>query len=339
MQRGDNKEISGTGAAATKPAPPKKSALLLFVSLLVVFTLVIAATLLLANDRRNLRLLLDRYDIDWMTEKETEKEITQPSGTRALRGRRLTAAPVSIPVQFFAPPEVEAFGAFVREVRAKGADLCAAFKAAGIENNGWQPSQFDTKTYECLTETVFAADENGAQNASFFFIAKGTPEGEIRSIRMKLVAPETPEGDSVHRLFIKAMEQLIAEARWLDLTPAVESAETLTDFTSARFGISFRFTHEFTAPRSYNLIVVPASGDPRVKRSRQFFDQDQWLPVPRAVDRLPDFLRSHLVETRPISPSVLQTGPTARDERTEPERPPALTSPDRPIGTDLDAAP
>lgn len=299
MQKGDNKDMRGTDAAAAKPAPPKKSALLLFVALLVIFALVIAATLLLANDKRNLRLLFDRYDIDWLD----ANEMSPPSGTRALRGRRLAPVSVSLPARFFAQPESQSLGAFVREVRAKGQDLCAAFKDAGVNNDGWRPSQFDGKTYECLSETVYASKEEGGQAASFFFIAKGTPEGEIGSIRMKLVAPETPDGETVHRLFIKAMERLIVEARWLDLAPAVTNAETLTDFTSVRFGISFRFTHEFTAPRSYNLSILPASRDPIVERSRTFFDTDGWWPLPTAIERLPEFLRPHLVETTPIPSS------------------------------------
>ncbi|WP_156951584.1 DUF6030 family protein [Ciceribacter selenitireducens] len=271
--------------------------MLLFAVLLVAFALAIAATLLLANDRRNLRILLDRYELNWLLEPATD----EPRGTRALRGRRLAPVAISIPARYFAGPENAAIGAFVREVRASGGELCAAFKAAGVDNGGWLPSQFDSKTYECLSETLLPATEEGGQNASFFFIAKGTPEGEVGSIRMKLVAPETGDGETVHRLLVKALEQLIEQARWLDLAPAIASAEALSDFTAVRFGVSFRFTHEFTAPRSYNLIVLPTSKDPAVKRSRAYFDTLQWLPLPSVIARLPEYLRPHVVATKPLS--------------------------------------
>ncbi len=297
MPKGDDKDTSGLPGTSPKPAPPRKSAMLLFVVLLVAFALAIAATLLLANDRRNLRILLDRYELNWLLETTTD----EPRGTRALRGRRLAPVAVSIPTRFFADPENASLGAFVREVRASGGELCAAFKAAGVDNGGWLPSQFDSKTYECLSETLLPATEEGGQNASFFFIAKGTPEGEVGSIRMKLVAPETEDGETVHRLLVKALEQLIEQARWLDLAPAIASAETLADYTSVRFGVSFRFTHEFTAPRSYNLIVLPTSKDPAVKRSRAYFDTLQWLPLPSVIARLPEFLRPHVVATKPLS--------------------------------------
>ncbi|SSC65426.1 DUF6030 family protein [Ciceribacter selenitireducens] len=299
MPKGDDKDKSGRLTARAKPAPPKKSAMLLFAVLLVAFALAIVATLLLANDRRNLRALLDHYDLHWSLA-ETPR---QPAGTRALRGRRLTAVPIAIPARFFAEPENAALGTFVREVRASGHELCAAFKAAGVDNQGWKQSQFDRKTFECLSETVLPAKEDGAQNASFFFIAKGTPEGEVGSIRMKLVAPETADGESVHRLLVKALEQLIEQARWLDLAPAIASAEALTEFTAVRFGLSFRFTQEFSAARSYNLIILPTSKDPAVKRSRAYFDTAQWLTLPAVIARIPDFLLAHVVATAPM-PSI-----------------------------------
>ena len=299
MPKGDDKDTSGLRGIPPKPAPPRKSAMLLFAVLLVAFALAIIATLLLANDRRNLRALLDHYDLHWLLA-ETPR---QPAGTRALRGRRLAAVPISIPARFFAAPEDTALGTFVREVRASGFELCAAFKAAGVDNQGWQQSQFDRKTFECLSETVLPAKEEGAQNASFFFIAKGTPEGEVGSIRMKLVAPETEDGETVHRLLVKALEQLIEQARWLDLAPAIANAEALTEFTAVRFGLSFRFTQEFSAARSYNLIILPTSRDPAVKRSRAYFDTAQWLTLPSVIARMPDFLLAHVVATAPM-PSI-----------------------------------
>jgi len=299
MPKGDDKDTSGLRGTPPKPAPPRRSAMLLFAVLLVAFALAIIATLLLANDRRNLRALLDHYDLHWLLA-ETPR---QPAGTRALRGRRLAAVPISIPARFFAAPEDTALGTFVREVRASGFELCAAFKAAGVDNQGWQHSQFDRKTFECLSETVLPAKEEGAQNASFFFIAKGTPEGEVGSIRMKLVAPETADGETVHRLLVRALEQLIEQARWLDLAPAIANAEALTEFTAVRFGLSFRFTPEFTAARSYNLIILPTSRDPAVKRSRGYFDTAQWLKLPSVIARMPEFLLAHVVATAPM-PSI-----------------------------------
>lgn len=325
MPKGDDKDTSGLRGTRRKPAPPRKSAMLLFVALLVAFALAIVATLLLANDRRNLRILMDRYELDWLL--ETAKD--EPRGTRALRGRRLVPVAVSIPSRFFADPENTSLGAFVREVRASGGELCAAFMAAGVDNGGWQPSQFDNKTYECLSETLLPAKEEGGRNASFFFIAKGTPEGEVGSIRMKLVAPETEDGETVHRLLVKALEQLIEQARWLDLAPAIASAEALSDFTAVRFGVSFRFTHEFTAPRSYNLIVLPTSKDPAVKRSRAYFDTLQWLPLPSVMARLPEYLRPHVVATKPLSsaprpePSSAPEPATTKTTRPAPSSTPA----------------
>lgn len=296
MPSGDDKDKSGLRGIRAKPAPPKKSAMLLFAALLAAFTCAIIATLLLANDMRNLRILLDRYDLEWLIV-ETPP---QPPGTRAVTGRRLAAVPLAIPARFFAGPEMAALGAFVREVRANGGELCAAFQAAGVDNQGWQQSQFDRKTFECLSETLLPAKAEGAQNASFFFIIKGTPEGEVSSIRMKLVAPENADGETVHRLLIKTLEQLIEKTRWLDLAPALASAEALADFTAVRFGLSFRFTHEFSAPRSYNLIILPTVREPAVSRSRTYFDSPQWLKLPAVIARLPGFLLPHIVATAPM---------------------------------------
>lgn len=297
MPNDHSREKRAPGANGAKPVPPRKGARRLFIVLLLMLTGAILATSLLANGQRNLRALFDRYGIDWLDDEAPPI----PRGTRPLAGRQVPADTITFPSRFLSDVELAATGTFGREFRIRGEELCAAFDAAGIRNDGWKPGQFDPRISECLSETVLADDEADGRSASFFFIVKGTPGGEVASIRMKLMAPETDQGEAAHRLLVKALEKVIALTQWRDLAIAVSKAEVLEDFHSVRFGLSLRFGHEFSAMRNFNLVILPVSRTSAMTRSRAFFDSAGWIELPSAIARLPAFLLPHVVRTEPSS--------------------------------------
>lgn len=263
------------GHPTVAPVRRKTGGRWLFALLVLAIASAILATVLLANDMQNLRAVYRHYGLPWPFE---DKQVER--APRTLKGKRLAALPIKLPDHVLAAPDVANLGALVRDIRRPGELFCAAFAENGMQNGGWQPSQFDSTTFECLSETLIPSTDGSAQNASFFFIAKGDPEGNIGSIRMKLVAPDTDAGKKVHAMLVRAVELLIEQTQWGDLSAAVDHATRLEDFQAVRFGLSFKFTREFTAPNRFNLIVLPTGKTPAIKATRAYFARQDWLPVP-----------------------------------------------------------
>lgn len=271
-----------------KPVRPERSSHLLFGVLVVVILSTIVATFLLANDMYHLRSLARRYGLDRL--------FAEPSGTEApiaLKGRRLDPVPVEIPRYFFTDFIEPAAGAFVREIRVRGPALCAELNRVGLKNPGWQPSEYDGRTSECLSETRFAAPDPAGVEASLFFIAKGTPEGEVRSIRMKLVAPASMPGETAQAWLVGALSEIIDRTTWRDFAPAIDAARQLTDYSAIRFGISVEFSRDFVITDGYNFILAPDDRSPLVRRTRAYFSPDGWLPLRPGEPRLPEAIIRH----------------------------------------------
>jgi hypothetical protein len=267
---------------AMPPRPPRFGGARIFAIVFLSVAVGIGVVLLLANDRQNLKALVRwaGVDLSWGTVKEPHRP------PEPLRGQPDVIRPMMLPERVMSEPDMKAAGAFIREMRDLGPAFCAAFDAAGISNQGWRKSQFGGSTFECLSEDLIKPLGEEAPSASFFFIAKGQPDGEINSIRMKLVAPDTDAGRASHDKLISAVTALIHQTGWNDLAPLLHSVRSLTDYTSVRFGMSYKFNREFTAADRYNLIILPSDRDPAVRRSRDYFDQANWMRVPPLTDEL-----------------------------------------------------
>lgn len=293
-----------------KPARPKRSSHLLFGVLVVVTLSAIVATFLLANDMHHLRSLARRYGLDRL--------FAEPSGTEApvaLKGRRLEPVPVEVPRYFFTDFIEPAAGTFVREIRIRGPALCTELNRAGLKNPGWRPSEYDSRTSECLSETRFAApdaatDTDGGE-ASLFFIAKGTPQGDVRSIRMKLVAPAGMPGETAQAWLVEALSEIIDRTTWSDFAPAADAARHLVDYSAVHFGISVEFSRDFVITDGYNFILAPDGRSPLVRRTRAYFSPDGWLPLGPGEPRLPAAIIRHwrLSEATPAKTGRAVTSP------------------------------
>lgn len=265
-----------------KPVRPKRSSHLLFGALVVVILSAIAATFLLANDMYHLRSLARHYGLDQL--------FAEPSGAEApvaLKGRRLEPVPVHIPPYVFTDFIEPGAGTFVREIRVRGPALCKELNRAGLKNPGWQTSEYDHRTSECLSETRFAAAGTEGGEASLFFIAKGTPEGDVRSVRMKLVAPAGMPGETAQAWLVEALSKIIDRTRWSDFAPAIDAARQLVDYSAVHFGISVEFSRDFVITNGYNFILAPDGRNPLVRRTRAYFSPDGWLPLNPGEPRLP----------------------------------------------------
>lgn len=262
------------------PPGPNRAGRFIFAGVFLAVSLGIAAAVLFSNDMRNLRLLFQRFDLEWPPNGAPLEQV--PPETAVLRPPE--APGVELPRQVFSPPPIDSLGGFLREMRQAGPAFCAALNEAGLPNEGWLASPFDGNTHECLSETFYGPEpvDDTAVRASVFVIVKGSEDGSIDSIRMKLVAPDGEPGAQARDALLKGVELLIARTGWSDLAAIRESVLNHEDFATRSFGQSFSFTREFTSPDRFNLIILPSDRDPAVQRARSFFDDRRWLPLPSA---------------------------------------------------------
>ena len=244
----------------------------------------IGATLLLANDMRHLKAIAQHYDLKWPFATRQDEDAVR----RDLKRKRLQTRAVDLPERFFDTAKLESIGTFQRQVYIPGPQLCALFNDAGIVNDGWQSSPYAGNSAECLSERKLVPEDDPDNFASFFLSVKGTPEGTIRVMRMKLMLPDTADGLKMKRELIDALKILIDKTHWTDFAPAIDKVEKLEDFEVANFGVDLKFYREFGDTRGFNLIFTLSGNDPALKRTRAYFDTSRWLPLPRYVISSPE---------------------------------------------------
>lgn len=264
--------------------PARQQARWILAALVLGVCAAILSTLLLANDRRNLHRLLDHYQIAWPFDPVPATTVAdQPQDLKSDRPK------LQVPASVFTPPPRmlaavadDALGGFARTILMQGPALCGLLAKAGIDNNGWTVSPYDPQGSECLSEQrVDDADGLGGF-ASYFLSIRGRPDGAITAIRMKLVTPETVAGAAMKVKFLQALNIVVDQSGWRDFGAVIGAVTRLEAFEASHFGLQLSFKPEFTNADRFNLLLLPADGEPAIKRTREFFEGKGWLASPGA---------------------------------------------------------
>jgi hypothetical protein len=256
---------------------PRRKSRWVFWILLIAVIVGIAATGLLANNKRNLRELIQRYRITWIVLDPIElpKRIVV-----AKRGNRLLPSaavfPNHLPLHaledFHVPPV-----ALVRRWQVSGEQLCAALTKAGLDVEAWHQGDLYSSTYECSSQTQ--PSEQASEPASLFLLVRGTQTGEVSSVRIKIIIPENDEGKIVEQKFHAATEILFRESKWAEFDTALDQIAKLQNVKQSTFGARLVFSHEFTDPRRFNLILDLNAATPQQRLTETYFDRSKWLTL------------------------------------------------------------
>lgn len=240
--------------------PVRKSKAVLIVLTLTV-ALAIVATVLLANDRKHLNALLIHYGL-------MEAPPPTPAVDTRKRSRPVTS---TIPLANTAANSMfSASGAtpFARTILFPAPDMCQLFAQRGFKGEGWQqtPMAGDASA-ECTSEKIIAPATEGRSQASLFVVVRGTQHEDIKALRIKMIAPDTPGGESVRKEMDAILTSLIAATGWSDLNPLKERIGQLeNDINMTDASLSVTFKREFTNTDAYNLIIRPLSTNPDVRQ-------------------------------------------------------------------------
>lgn len=247
----------------------------------------IGATLLLANDMRNLRSVLRHFGIVSPIEEQPQTEapaqtLPAPKHPKTARMPAAPAVPEAhLRADFYEAEKSEILGSFLRQIYISGTDLCALLNDAGFLNTGWQTSQFIPDTAACFSERKLAATNPLAQGSLFVSI-KGSPDGFIDAIRMKIFWLGDADGQTLKQELIQALKLAIDRTHWSDLEEAVTRIEELDVVELGGFGANLTFKMEDGDPdsHSYILTLTLDSRDPAQLRTRSYFARSNWMPLP-----------------------------------------------------------
>lgn len=151
--------------------------------------LAILATVLLANDKKHLKSLLSYLDLAPAT-----RSAEQPARMKPVKRQKVTAQKLNLPPHLLKFEQGGDRASFARDFVLSGKDLCDRFTAAGFSNpQGWHASPVKIRNFECMADLVVGDTANASERASLFLDIRGEASDEVRSIRMKVVAPQTPD--------------------------------------------------------------------------------------------------------------------------------------------------
>ncbi|MGQ2919375.1 DUF6030 family protein [Rhizobium oryzihabitans] len=243
--------------------------------------LAISATVLLANDKKHLKNLLTYLNLVPAT-----RAVEQPARMKPVKRQKLAAPKLDLPPHLLKFEQAGGRASFARDFVLSGKDLCDRFIAQGFSTpQGWHVSMVNTRNFECMAELVMENTAGSAERASLFLDIRGGASGEVRSIRMKAVAPETPDGSAILTKLEEALALIIRQTRWADLASILEPARSRQPYQAQHFGISVSIKPEPVAPHRLNIILLATEQSPGLKLTRSFFDTEKWLPAATVSDK------------------------------------------------------
>lgn len=251
--------------------------------LFAVFAVCVAilATVLLANDSKHLNSLLTHFNLAPVT-----RSAEAPPKTKPAKRQKSAARKVYLPPHLLKFEQKGDRASFARDFVLSGKDLCDRFTATGFSNpQGWHAGPVNIRNFECMADLVAGKAADPAEQASLFLEIRGEASGEVRSIRMKAVAPKTPDGATILAKLDEAFRMIVGQTRFADLASMIEPARGMQPYQAQHFGISVSVKPEPTAPHRLNVILLASEQSPGVKLTRQFFDRDRWLRPAAASDR------------------------------------------------------
>jgi hypothetical protein len=257
--------------------PRKRHGALIFSLVFLAIAGGIAATVLLANDKRNLRVVL--REIGYET--RTMVIPKQPAVMEKFKGKRIEGVEVLLPSQMFLPAVPSRDSAFLRTFEKKdGEGLCVMLRKEGFDMTAWGGGAFTPSVLECSYEMSVPNAEKPDDPSTFFMMVKGTASGDLLSARAKIVITDTGAQAELAKRAADALKAFALHTRWLDLADGLAKVASLEAFTISSHGVTARFQGEFSGPGRYNLILSATSPlAPALRRTQDYFDRKRYWPL------------------------------------------------------------
>jgi hypothetical protein len=257
--------------------PRKRHGALIFSLVFLAIAGGIAATVLLANNKRNLRVVL--REIGYETRIMVIPK--QPAVMEKFKGKRLEGVEVQLPGQMFLPAVGARDSAFLRTLEKKdGEGLCVALRKEGFDMTAWEGGAFSPSVLECSYEMSVPNSAKPDDPSTFFMMIKGNAAGDLLSARAKIVVTNTDAQAELAKRAADLLKAFALHTHWLDLADGLAKVASLEAFTISSHGITAKFAGEFSGPGRYNLILSATSPlKPAQRRAQDYFDRKRYWPL------------------------------------------------------------
>jgi len=257
--------------------PRKRYGALIFLLVFLAVVGGIAATVLLANDKKNLRVVL--REIGYET--RTMVIPKQPAVMEKFKGKRIEGVEVLLPAQMFLASVPSRDSAFLRTLEKKdGEGLCVALRKEGFDMTAWTGAAFSPSVLECTYEMSVPNAEKPDDPSTFFMMVKGNAVGDLLSARAKIVVTNTDAQAALAKRAADVLKAFALHTHWLDLADGLAKVASLEAFTISSHGITAKFQGEFSGPGRYNLIMSASSPlTPAQHRTRDYFERKRYWPL------------------------------------------------------------
>lgn len=236
----------------------------------------IAATLLLANNRRNLNLVLREIGIE-----DRKMVIPKPGAMESFKGRRIDGIAVVIPGHMLVPPLEGRDSAFLRTLENRdGEALCLLLRKEGFDMTPWEGGVFSKSVLECSYELSVANTSGAGDPSTFFLMVKGNAAGDLLSARAKVVVADVGAQAELAKRTADALKAFALHTHWLDFANGLPKVAALEPFVITSHGMTVRFQREFSGPGQFNLILAAAAPlAPALRRTRDYFERRRYWPL------------------------------------------------------------
>jgi hypothetical protein len=251
--------------------------------LLAVLTVFVAifATVLLANDRRNLKLLLDYAGFP-QASPSVPRSIERKSPFAARRDR-LPAPLMTLPAHAFSNFNAEE-QRFVRLIQSDPQTLCDRLRSRGFAGLEWTVSSASKDSWECSSLNSLPKPAGEGTIASSVFIAiKGDSENRVTSFRVKMNIEQPTDRDAVVRLGGEAATIFLRQVRWDNSDEVLMKIQALENFDIRNFGSRIQLKKEFGETPRYNFLANQTIDRRKQKLEARFFDRSEWFPLPEGA--------------------------------------------------------
>lgn len=294
-----------------KPPPRRKRPVVLYLMIFVSLSAVLG-TFLLSRDMQHLRSIAAAFGIDL-------SGVVRPKPRKLVfQGPPRPSNTIRINHRFLAAPDLKMATAFRRAWQMSGPDMCNALKAAGIEPTDWQPAVIGGNTFECSYDKIYRKTKEKIES-SLFVIIRGNAQGQINSMRVKLVDPALDSKGDLDPQLLKIFDTMLTQSRWGDFSAELDAIRSLRDVKQDGFGASMRFSREYNDRKSFNFVLNLAALTPEQKRANALFSVNSWIENARPQPPQP------LID--PLAPNMPQVGAQPLPEEPLPaglpEAPPA----------------
>ncbi len=248
--------------------------------LLAVLTVFVAilATVLLANDRRNLKLLMAHAGFQQagpIVPRSIERKA--PFETRR---ERLPAPLMTLPTHAFSNFNAEE-QRFVRSIQSDPKTLCDRLRSGGFADLQWTVSSVSKGNWECSSlNTLPAAAGEDTTPSSVFVAIKGDSENRVTSFRVKMNIEQPADRDAVVRLGGDAATIFLRQVRWDNSDEILTKIRALEDFDIRNFGSRIQLKKEFSETPRYNFLASQSVDRRKQTLEARYFDRTKWFPLP-----------------------------------------------------------